>query len=185
MPLWVQYGSFQEHEHPTVATLLEKCLFISINCLLHVNAQEGARAWQSGGGSNLVQVITTARSSSVHQPYYAQNSASIPSFLWLFHSFFPFATMFPEPRSGWQWFHLWSSIQQSFILIMLTNYESLPLQLPTSKRNFSDQTKVTTLLIYRHRHNELEGNLMSISFPFSKTNSLTIGPLNSPATGFW
>lgn len=87
--------------------------------------------------------------------------------------------------SLWQWFHLWSSIQQSFILIMLTNYESLPLQLPTSKRNFSDQTKVTTLLIYRHRHNELEGNLMSISFPFSKTNSLTIGPLNSPATGFW
>lgn len=180
---WVEYSYLQKHEHLTVAILLEKCLSISINGLLHINVQKGVLAWQGVCGPNLVQVITTTLSSRVHQPSDAQNSASVPSFLWLFHSFFPFAIIFPEPRSGRQWFHLRSSIQQLLIL-MLVNYESLPLLLPTSKRSLSDQTKVTTILTYRHKHNDLEGNLMTESFSLSKTSSLIIGPMNTPVTGF-
>ena len=115
----------------------------------------------------------------VHQPGYAQNSASILSFLWLLHLFFPSAIMFSEPRSGWQWFHLWLNIRQSFILIMLANYEPLPLLLRTSKE--TSLTKMTTELIHRHTQNDLEGNLTGISFPFSQTSSLIIEPMLSPA----
>jgi len=113
----------------------------------------------------------------VHQPHYAQNSASIPSCLWLLHSFFLSAIMFPEPRSRWQWSHLWLNIQESFIFIMLTNYESLPLLLCTSKE--TSLTKMTTEPTHRRRQNDLEGNLTGISFPFSETSSLIIEPMLS------
>lgn len=68
------------------------------NHLLHIHAQEGVCPGQDVAGSDLVQVITTAVNLSA-PPHYAQNSASIPSCLWLLHSFFLSAIMFPEPRS--------------------------------------------------------------------------------------
>lgn len=51
-----------------MAAPLEKCLSISINCFLHLNAQEEVRAWQGTGGPDLVQLITTTQDSRVPLP---------------------------------------------------------------------------------------------------------------------